>query len=209
MKYLRWLSLCACLLAVNTAGAQEIGEVVDSVKSSMKGGSLKERVSKVQDAFKAKKASADSLVGTWQYQAPAVYATKGNVLVKLVGNTTASTLEKVLGQYIEKGNITPENTSMIFHENGTFEREIAGHKAQGIWMVNGEKLLLGIQNVQTASITTHLDQKGLMLLVDADKILDIMMVFGGLKESKGNKALAKLAKQLPGLQGGFLLVKKP
>lgn len=196
------------LMVVNMAGAQEVGEVVDSVKAGLKASSVKEGVAKVQDSFKAKMASSEMLVGTWKYEEPAVYATKGNVLMKLAGNTTASSLEKLLGQYIDKCNITPENTSITFRQNGTFERNVAGHKAHGVWMVSGEKLMLAINNVQTANITTHKEGEKLMLLVDADKILQTMILLGALKDNKTNKALKKVAKSLPGLQGGFLLVKK-
>ena len=75
-------------------------------------------------------------------------------------------------------------------------------------MVNGEKLMLAINNVQTADITTHLDEGELMLLVDVDKLLKAMQALGAMKDSKTNKALIKLAKGVPGLQAGLLLVKK-
>ena len=196
------------LLMASHVSAQEVGEVVDSVKASMKASSVKEAVHKVQDSFKAKKASADALIGSWQYAEPAVYATKGNLLMKLAGNATASQLEKLLQQYIDKSKITPENTTMTFHQNGTFERNIAGHKANGVWMVNGEKLMLALNNVQTADITTHLDEGELMLLIDVDKLMKAMQALGAMKDSKTNKALIKLAKGVPGLQAGLLLVKK-
>lgn len=208
MKYLRILCVGLCLMVVGTVNAQEVGEVMDSVKSSLKAGSVKEAVGKIQDSFKAKKASADKLLGSWKYVRPAVYATKGNLLVKLVGNTTASSFEKLLGEYIEKSKITPQNTTMTFHKNGTFERSIAGRKKHGVWMVNGEKLMLAINNVQTADITTHMEGDSLMILIDADKIIEGMMMLGTMKDNKSNKALKKVAKVMPGLQGGFLVVKK-
>lgn len=208
MRIIKLLGLGLLLLMANNAGAQEVGEVMDSVKAGLKASSVKEAVHKVQDSFKAKKASADALIGTWQYIEPAVYATKGNLLMKLAGNATADKLEKLLQQYIDKSNITPENTTMSFHQNGTFERNIANHKAKGVWMVNGEKLMLAINNVQTADITTHLDEGELMLLVDVDKLLKAMQALGAMKDSKTNKALIKLAKGVPGLQAGLLLVKK-
>ena len=208
---MRIIKLCVSgmlLLMANTMSAQEVGEVMDSVKAGLKSSSVKEAVSKVQDSFKAKKASAEALVGAWQYKEPAVYATKGNLLMKLAGNATANQLEKLLQQYIDKSNISPENTSMVFHQNGTFERNIANHKANGVWMVNGEELMLAINNVQTADVTTHLDEGELMLLIDVDKLMKAMQTLGAMKDSKMNKALIKLAKNVPGLQAGFLFVKK-
>ena len=208
MKYFRILCLGCMLLTVGAVSAQENKEVADSVKTGGKTNKVKEAVSKVKDAFNVKKATADSLIGTWTYQEPAVYASKGNMLLKLVGNTAVSSFEKLLTKYIEKTNISSENTSITFHENSTFERVIAGRKAHGVWMVNGEKLMLGVNNVQTADITTHLEDGKLMLLVDADKIMNALKLLGALEDTKTNKALIKVAKKIPALQGGFLFIKK-
>ena len=208
MRIIKLLGLGMLLLMANTVCAQEVGEVVDSVKAGLKSGNVKEAVSKVKDSFKVKKASAEALIGTWQYAAPAVYATKGNLLMKLAGNAAAGQVEKLLQDYIDKSNISSENTFMTFHQDGTFERDIVGRKAKGVWMVNGEKLMLAIDNVQTADITTHLDEGQLMLLIDVDKMLKAMQVLGAMKDSKSNKALIKVTKLVPGLQAGLLLVKK-
>ena len=205
---LRILWMVALLMTMSTARAQEIDEVVDSVKSGLKAGNVKEAVSKVQDSFKAKKAEADSLIGTWTYVEPAVYATKGNMLLKLVENTTTKQLEKLLDDIIEKSQITPENTSFTFKDDGTFERDVVGHRAHGVWLTNGERLILGINHVLTADITTHQDDGMLWMLIDVDKLMNIMKVMGAMKDNKTNNALIKLSKNIPGLQAGIKLVKK-
>ena len=198
----------ALLLTMSTAVAQDVNQVVDSVKSGLKAGSVKEAYKTMTDAFKVKKAEADSLVGTWVYAEPAVYATKGNLLMKLAENATANQLEKLLDNYIQKSNITPENTSITFNQNGTFVRQVVGREAQGVWLVNGEKLILGIGNVMTADITTHQDGEKLMLLIDVDKLMNAMKLLGAMKDTKTNNALIKLTKKIPGLQAGLSLVKK-
>jgi len=196
------------MMTMNTAVAQEINEVVDSVKAGMKADNVKEAVAKVQASFKAKKAEADSLIGTWIYDGPAVYATKGNLLLKLVENTTTKQLEKLLDDYLEKSKITPENTSFTFYDNGTFERDVVGHQAHGVWLMSGERLILGINHVLTADITTHHDKGQLWMLIDVDKLMNIMKVLGAMKDTKTNNALIKLSKKIPGLQAGIKLVKK-
>ena len=125
MKKLRILWMGLLVMAMSTANAQEVNEVVDSVKSGLKSGNVKDAYSKISDSFKVKKASADTLIGTWQYVEPAVYATKGNLLLKLAENAVANNLEDFLRQYVEKSNITQENTSFTFHKDGTFDRVIA------------------------------------------------------------------------------------
>ncbi|MBR5325257.1 MAG: DUF4923 family protein [Prevotella sp.] len=208
MKKLKILLMTVLLLTMSTAVAQDVKTVTDSVKAGMKSGSVKDAYKTVTDAFKVKRAEADSLLGTWVYVEPAVYATKGNLLMKLAENATASQLEKLLEDYLKKCNITSENTSFTFNKNGTFERDIVGHKAQGVWLVNGARLILGINNVMTADITTHQDGDKLMFLIDIDKLMNALKMLGAMKDNKTNKTLIKLTKNIPGLQAGLSLVKK-
>ena len=208
MKKIRTLLLAGMLLTMGTAAAQDVKTVTDSVKAGMKSGSVKGAYKSVKDAFKVKKAEADSLIGTWVYCEPAVYATKGNVLFKMVENTVANQLEHLLKDYIEKSQITSENTSFTFKQDGTFEHDVAGHKAQGVWLVNGERLILGINHVMTADITTHQDGDKLMFLVDVDKLMNALKLLGAMRDTKTNQTLIKLTKKIPGLQAGLSLVKK-
>ena len=205
---MRIWGLVLALLTMSQLQAQTVKETVDSVKSGLKASSVKEAYEKVNDSFKLKKASADSLIGTWCYKEPAVYATKGNLLLKMAENAVANQIEKLLQSYIDKSNITSENTEFTFHSDGRFERVIAGRKAQGMWLTNGEKLVLGIGNVMTADITTHHENGELMLLLDVDKLMTGLKNLGAMKDNKTNKQLIKLTKRIPGLQGGILLVKK-
>lgn len=196
------------LLTMTTAVAQDVKTVTDSVKAGMKSGSVKDAYKTVTDAFKVKRAEADSLIGKWVYDGPAVYATKGNLLLKLVENTTTKQLEKLLDDYLEKSKITPKNTSFTFYDNGTFERDVVGHQAHGVWLMSGERLILGVNHVLTADITTHHDKGQLWMLIDVDKLMNIMKVLGAMKDTKTNNALIKLSKKIPGLQAGIKLVKK-
>ena len=208
MRLFRFFALGLLLAAVAQANAQTMKEVVDSVKSGVKSGSVKTAYERVKDAFAAKAASAEMLVGTWTYLEPAVLVTSGRLLTKAVGNVSASSLQKLLGDYFEKCNINPKNTTITFREDGTFSRSISGRKAKGVWMTHGEKLLLAVKNVQTASATTHLVRDTLTIVVEASKIMDALKAFGSLQDNTTTKALSKLSKSLSGIQGGFVLVRK-
>lgn len=188
--------------------AQTVKEVVDSVKSGVKSGSIKSAYESVKDAFAVKAASAEMLVGTWTYLEPTVLVTSGRLLTKAVGNVSASSLEKLLAEYFEKANVMPDNTTFTFREDGTFIRSLSGRKAKGVWMTHGEKLLLGVKNVQTASATTHLVNDTLTMVVEAKKIMDALQSFGTLKDNTTTKALSKLSKTLSGIEGGLVLVRK-
>ncbi len=196
------------MLVASNIQAQTVMETADSVKAGVKSGNVKEAYSKIKDSFKLKKASADMLIGTWIYKEPAVYTTKGNVLFKMAGNAVSDQLEKLLRSYIEKSHITSDNTLFTFYKDGRFERNVANHKANGVWMVNGDNLMLGINNVMTADITTHYEDGELMLLIDVDKLMNAFKALGAMKDTKTNKRLIKMSKRIPGLQAGFLLVKK-
>ena len=208
MRLFRFFALGLLLVAVMQANAQTMKEVVDSVKSGVKSGSVKTIYENVKDAFAAKAASAEMLVGTWTYLEPAVLVTSGRLLTKAVGNVSASSLQKLLEEYFEKSHINPENTTITFREDGIFSRSISGRKAKGVWMTHGEKLLLAVKNVQTASATTHLVRDTLTVVVEASKIMDALKAFGSLQDNTTTKALSKLSKSLSGIQGGFVLVRK-
>lgn len=208
---MRRIVFCLILLLLASSNglyAQTVKEVVDSVKSGMKSGSIKSVYDSVKDAFAVKAASAEMLVGAWTYLEPAVLVTSGNLLAKAVGNVSASSLEKLLAEYLEKAKVRPDNTTFTFREDGTFIRSLSGRKAKGVWMTHGEKLLLAVKNVQTASATTHLVNDTLTMVVEAKKIMDALESFGTLKDNTTTKALSKLSKGLSGIQGGFVLVRK-
>ena len=208
MRIISIIVLGLMLTIVVPTNAQTMKEVVDSMKSGVKSGSIKSAYESVKDAFAAKAASAEMLVGTWTYLEPAVLVTSGRLFTKAVGNVSASSLEKLLGEYFEKGQINPENTSITFREDGTYSRSVSGRKAKGVWMTHGEKLLLAVKNVQTASATTHLVRDTLTIVVEANKILKALKAFGALQDNTTTKALSKLSKSLSGIQGGFVLVRK-
>lgn len=196
------------MLTASSVQAQKVKETTDSVKAAVKSGNVKDAYSKVSGALKTKSANVKELIGTWIYKEPAVYATKGNLLVKAAGNALSSELEKLLRDYVEKSNITPQNTRFTFYKDSRFERVISGHKGQGVWIVDGERLMLGVNNVLTADITLHEEKGELMLLMDVDKLLNVLQKLGAMKDTKTNKRLIKLSKRIPGLQAGFLVVKK-
>ena len=90
MRKVVFIWVILLLAGVNMAYAQDVKTVVDSVKSNVKESSVKDAVSDIADAFKVKMAKADEMIGTWQYVEPAVYATKGNLLYKLAGNSVGT-----------------------------------------------------------------------------------------------------------------------
>ena len=208
MKSIRYvLLLLAISVFCTSVKGQDVKEVMDSVKAGVKAGSVKEAISTIKGAFEEKVATAETIIGTWVYKEPAVLVTSGRLIVKAVGNASAGKLEKLLENYFEKASITSENTYLTFRKDGTFERCIAGHKAEGHWML-GDKLLLGIHNVQTAAVTQHLEDGELTLVLPAGRIMSAMVSLGAIHDTTTNNAIVKLSKKLKGIEGGFTMVKK-
>ena len=209
MKSIRYALLLLAVMSFSVSvKGQSIKEVIDSVKSGVKAGSVKEAVSVVKGAFEEKVATAETIIGTWVYKEPAVMVTSGRIIAKAIGNASAGKLEKLLTNYFKKADINPQNTYFTFRKDGTFIRCVAGHKAEGHWML-GDKLLLGIHNVQTAAVTQHLENGELTLVVSAGKIMGAMVSLGAIHDTTTNNAIVKLSKKLKGIEGGFALEKKP
>ena len=208
MKSMRILGVVLMMLMAGGMQAQTVKETADSVVSGVKSGNVKEAYSKIKDSFELKRVNAEKLIGTWDYKEPAVYTTKGNILFRMAGNAVADQLEKLLRGYIEKAHITPDNTQFTFYKDGHFDRNVADRKASGVWIVSEEKLVLGINNLMTADITTHQDGDKLMFLIDVDKLMNALKLLGAMRDTKTNQTLIKLTKKIPGLQAGLSLVKK-
>ena len=205
---MRILGIALMMLMAGSTQAQTVRETADSVKAGVKSGNVKDAYSKISESFKTKKEHVDTLIGTWAYKEPAVYATKGNVLLKFAENAVANQLEKLLQDYIDKSNITSENTHFTFYKDSHFDRVIAGHAKRGLWLLNGDKLIMGMDCVVTAEVTLHHEKDAMMMLIDVDKLLAGLKELGAMKDTKANKRLIKMSKHIPGLQAGVALVKK-
>ena len=200
--------LLLALMAAMTTKAQTVGEITDSVKAGLKAGSVKDAVNTVKGAFEKKSAEASQMVGTWTFVEPAVMVTSGRLLAKAAGNLVDDKLEKLLDDYFKRSNVTPQNTSITFRKDGTFSRSVAGRKRQGVWMVGSEKVYLGVDNVQTAAMTSHMEKDTLTLVVETSRIMEAFQALGALSDSKTNNALIKLSKSLKGVEAGFVLARK-
>ena len=204
----KMLLIMMALVGGMTAGAQEVGEISDSVKAGLHSDNVKEAVNTVKGAFEEKVIEAAKLVGTWTYVEPVVMPLNNKLLSKAAGWLADDELEKVLRAYVEKANVTPQNTSITFRKNGTFSRSTAGRKQQGVWMVHGDNLILGIDNVKIAELTTHLEGDTLKMVVDVARVMTLLQRAGALSDSKTHNALIKVAKRVKGVGGGFVMARK-
>lgn len=202
------LLIMMALVGGMTAGAQKVAEISDSVKAGVHSDNVKDAVNTVKGAFEKKSVEAAKLVGTWTYVEPVVMPLNNKLLSKAAGWLADDELEKVLRAYVEKANVTPQNTSLTLRQDGTFNRSTAGRKQQGVWMVNGDKLMLGINNVQIAALTTHLENDTLKMVVEVSRVMSLLQTAGALSDSKTHNALIKVSKRVKGVGGGFVMARK-
>lgn len=202
------LLLFFAVLVVTTGRAQTVKEVRDSVKAATKAGNIKKMASTVKGAFAAKSAEAEELVDTWVYVEPAVLSTSNRMLRKMAGNAVAGKVEKMIRDNYERANLNSQNTFYTFNSNGTFSRSLAGKSVSGTWMTSGEQVMLAVKNVQISAMTSHLEKDTLILVADLSKTLGEIQELGGYSDTKTNKTLFKLAKNIKGLKIGFLLARR-
>ena len=202
------LLLFFAVLVVTTGRAQTVKEVRDSVKAATKAGSIKKMASTVKGAFAAKSAEAEQLVDTWVYVEPAVLSTSNRMLRKMAGNAVAGKVEKMIRDNYERANLNSQNTFYTFNSNGTFSRSLAGKSVTGTWMTSGEQVMLAMKNVQISAMTSHLEKDTLILVADLSKTLGEIQELGGYSDTKTNKTLFKLAKNIKGLKIGFMLARR-
>jgi hypothetical protein len=202
------LLIMMALVGGMTAGAQKVAEISDSVKAGVHSDNVKDAVNTVKGAFEKKSVEAAKLIGTWTYVEPVVMPLNNKLLSKAAGWLADDELEKVLRAYVEKANVTPQNTSLTLRQDGTFSRSTAGRKQQGVWMVNGDKLMLGINNVQIAALTTHLENDTLKMVVEVSRVMSLLQTAGALSDSKTHNALIKVSKRVKGVGGGFVMARK-
>ena len=202
------LLIMMALVGGMTAEAQKVAEISDSVKAGVHSDNVKDAVNTVKGAFEKKSVEAAKLIGTWTYVEPVVMPLNNKLLSKAAGWLADDELEKVLRAYVEKANVTPQNTSLTLRQDGTFSRSTAGRKQQGVWMVNGDKLMLGINNVQIAALTTHLENDTLKMVVEVSRVMSLLQTAGALSDSKTHNALIKVSKRVKGVGGGFVMARK-
>lgn len=130
------------------------------------------------------------------------------MLRKMAGNAVAGKVEKMIRDNYERANLNSQNTFYTFNSNGTFSRSLAGKSVTGTWMTSGEQVMLAVKNVQISAMTSHLEKDTLILVADLSKTLGEIQELGGYSDTKTNKTLFKLAKNIKGLKIGFMLARR-
>ena len=186
--------------------AQTLGDVLGSVLNNQQSGGLVQGLTTVFSSDK--QATAEKIIGTWNYTEPAIVFTSDNILAKAASKIAANKVESKLQEQLSKYGIKPGDFSMTFKEDGTFTETMKGKTSQGTWQVKDSKLILSIVGVKALTITTQIDGKDLQFVTDATKLLNLFKTLGAKSSNSSIKTVASLMKSVKGMQAGITLRKQ-
>jgi hypothetical protein len=185
--------------------AQTLGDVLNAI-GSQQGSNVAQGLTSVFSS--SKQATAEKIVGTWNYTEPAIVFTSDNILAKAASKIAANKVEGKLQEQLSKYGIKPGFFTMTFNEDGTFTETLKGKTTKGRWEVKDSKLILSVVGVKAISITTQIDGKDLQFVTDATKLLNLFKTIGAKSSNSSIKTVASLMKSVNGMQAGITMRKQ-
>jgi hypothetical protein len=185
--------------------AQTLGDVLNAI-GSQQGSNVAQGLTSVFSS--SKQATAEKIVGTWNYTEPAIVFTSDNILAKAASKIAANKVEGKLQEQLSKYGIKPGSFTMTFNEDGTFTETLKGKTTKGRWEVKDSKLILSVVGVTAISITTQIDGKDLQFVTDATKLLNLFKTIGAKSSNSSIKTVASLMKSVNGMQAGITMRKQ-
>ena len=185
--------------------AQTLGDVLNAI-GSQQGSNVAQGLTSVFSS--SKQATAEKIVGTWNYTEPAIVFTSDNILAKAASKIAANKVEGKLQEQLSKYGIKPGSFTMTFNEDGTFSETLKGKTTKGRWEVKDSKLILSVVGVKAISITTQIDGKDLQFVTDATKLLNLFKTIGAKSSNSSVKTVASLMKSVNGMQAGITMRKQ-
>lgn len=192
-KFICMIALC-CAVAVQ-ADAQDLKSILSGVAKAVVGD---------------KATTATSIVGTWEYVAPACQLKGGNLLTNIGGDAAGTEVEKKMeGIYAKAGLNTIQYT---FNEDKTCSYVIKGKRVEGTYEFNAEAKTVTIKTGRIGvKITANIVTLGsnMSFLFEADKVLSVVKTITGVASKLNSSAatINTLASKFDGMLIGFELKK--
>lgn len=156
--------------------------------------------------------TSSSIVGEWDYSAPAVELTSDSILSSAAGTVVASQLESKLEDLYTKVGIKSGAFSFVFSSDLTFTSDIGSKSLGGTYTVDesaGQVTLnYGVLNSITIGKLTAdvtLTSSSLSLLFSADKLLDLVSAVASVSSNDSLALVSSLVDQYDGVKLGFEL----
>ncbi|MDE7452061.1 MAG: DUF4923 family protein [Paramuribaculum sp.] len=163
------------------------------------------------------KITVKSMVGTWNYSAPAVTFKSSNLLKKAGGAAASSAVESKLSPYYQKAGLT--KVVLTVAEDSTFTMSmgkttlkgtittLSGSDSQANFVFNfkvGGKLPIGKMN----TYVTKVGSNNLSVTFDVSKLVSIVEKAGSITGSSTISGITKVLQGYDGVCAGFKLTKK-
>ena len=182
-------------------GGSTLGSVLSGVlgaaTGSSNGSGLLSALTTIFDNSKV--ATADKLVGTWEYTEPAVVFESNNALKNLGGKVAGAAIEKKLQSQLAKFGIKKGKMKMTFDKDGNFTQTIGTQKFTGTYTTSGKNVVLTYAGGLKQLVgTTQLDGNSLLIVMEAGKLLKYAGTIGKLT---GNSTVSTLGSLLGGYDG--------
>ncbi|MCF0202678.1 MAG: DUF4923 family protein, partial [Bacteroidaceae bacterium] len=173
-----------------TSGSSTLGGITDIISSALG-------------------VTTTSIVGTWEYQEPAVLFTSDNLLAKAGGSVMSSSIEKKLDTYFQKVGVKKGMLTMTFDEQGNFTQSVKGKTIKGTYTVENGNVTLKYLNTAKQFIgTTQLSGNDLVIVVDATKILSFAQTVASSSSNSTLSSISSLTKNIKGMKAGLKLKKQ-
>ncbi|MBR6283905.1 MAG: DUF4923 family protein [Muribaculaceae bacterium] len=145
-----------------------------------------------------------SITGTWHYDGASVEAQGVNVLSKVAKPIAKSKLKKKLDKAFKKLKMSKSNSWLELNADGTFAMRLVGPEVKGKYTYDADEGRLTLRwHGLPMTVNVRRDSKHLHLLVDTDRLLQLLQLVSGLGHNKTLQSIATLAENYNDVQVGF------
>ena len=151
---------------------------------------------------------ADLCAHTWKYSKPGCAFTSENLLAKAGGEIAANKVEEKLSTYYNKFGFNSSNTQFTFTTDGKFSAQIDGKSWQGTYTFDEKTHAIHLKGLLlSASGYATKTTKGISLLFDQKKLLNLIKMLSTFKGSSTLSAVGSIANSYDGMRVGFEMTK--
>ena len=155
------------------------------------------------------KVSEKSIVGDWHYAGSSCVFESENMLKKAAGTASANEIERQLDQKLSAAGFNSNSCTFKFNSDKTFSGKIANKPISGTYMLDtGNKMItLNVMKIKKVDLHVAQSMKGISLLIEGDKLKNLLSIAGGLTGNASIKALTSFLGSYDGMLVGIELEK--
>lgn len=148
--------------------------------------------------------SKQTLVGSWTYSGPKLVFESENVLSQIGGQVLSNNLEQKLGTQLEKMGFKAGKSVLTLNNDGSCSLVLGNKTLPGTYTYDAgsnKMTLTGVLGVGQMTCTTSIQNGQLLMLFDADKLLNVATSLG----SKNTSTLGSILSSYNGLKLGWAM----